>query len=99
MLAAALLVLTIAIKPYGVLLLPGLAGSTPHAATAVAAAIGVWLLLLLPVPLYGVAGTIDLHWRWWQTVTETHAAQPVESRQRLARVDVRQVAGAWARSL
>ena len=26
---------------------------------------------MLPVPLYGVAGTIDLHWSWWQTVTAT----------------------------
>jgi alpha-1,2-mannosyltransferase len=70
LLAAALLVLTVAIKPYGVLLLPGLVVRRQKA-TAVAAAIGVWLLLLLPVPLYGVAGTIDLHWSWWGTVTET----------------------------
>ena len=70
MLAAALLVLTVAIKPYGVLLLPGLVVRRQRA-TAVAAAIGVGLLLLLPVPLYGVAGTIDLHWSWWQTVTAT----------------------------
>jgi len=70
MLAAALLVLTVAIKPYGVLLLPGLVARR-QMPTAVAAAIGVGLLLLLPVPLYGVAGTIDLHWSWWQTVTAT----------------------------
>ncbi|HVQ15417.1 MAG TPA: glycosyltransferase family 87 protein [Vicinamibacterales bacterium] len=70
MLAAALLVLTIAIKPYGVLLLPGLVVRR-QMPTAVAAAIGVWLLLLLPVPLYGLAGTIDLHWGWWQTVTQS----------------------------
>ena len=70
MLAAALLVLTVAIKPYGVLLLPGLVVRRQRA-TAVAAAIGVGLLLLLPVPLYGVAGTIDLHWSWWSTVTGT----------------------------
>jgi hypothetical protein len=70
MLAAALLVFTVAIKPYGVLLLPGLVVRRQRA-TAVAAAIGVGLLLFLPVPLYGVAGTIDLHWSWWQTVTST----------------------------
>jgi hypothetical protein len=70
MLAAALLVLTVAIKPYGVLLLPGLLVRSQKA-TAVAAAIGVWLLVLMPVPLYGVAGTVDLHWSWWQTVTVT----------------------------
>jgi alpha-1,2-mannosyltransferase len=70
MLAAALMVLTVAIKPYGVLLLPSLVVRRQRA-TAVAAAMGVGLLLLLPVPLYGVAGTIDLHWSWWQTVTAT----------------------------
>jgi Glycosyltransferase family 87 len=71
-LAAALLVLTIAIKPYGVLLLPVLLARRQKA-TIVATAIGVWLLLLLPVPLYGLAGTVGLHQSWWQTVTETTA--------------------------
>jgi alpha-1,2-mannosyltransferase len=72
MLAAALLVATIAIKPYGVLLLPLLLVRR-RGATTVATIIGVWLLLLLPVPLYGLVGTIDLHHSWWQTVTETTA--------------------------
>jgi len=70
MLAAALLVATVAIKPYGVLLLPLLLVRR-RGATTFATVAGVWLLFLLPVPLYGLAGTIDLHHTWWQTVTET----------------------------
>jgi hypothetical protein len=72
MLAAMLLVLTIAIKPYGALLLTSLIVRRQKAATVMAGA-GVLLLLALPVPLYGVAGTIDLHQTWWRTVTETTA--------------------------
>jgi hypothetical protein len=70
MVAAALLVATIAIKPYGVLLLPLLLVRR-RGATTLATVIGVWLLFLLPVPLYGLAGTIDLHHSWWQTVTDS----------------------------
>jgi hypothetical protein len=69
-LAASLLVLSIAIKPYGALLLPLLLVRR-RAAMTMTAAIGVCLLLLLPVPLYGFTGTIDLHRSWWQTVTES----------------------------
>jgi arabinofuranan 3-O-arabinosyltransferase len=72
MLAAVLLVATVAIKPYGALLLLLLLARRRRA-TAVAAGVGVWLLLLLPIPLYGMAGTIDLHHSWWQTVTDTTA--------------------------
>ena len=70
MLAAALLVLTVAVKPYGVLLLP-LALVRRQTAATLAMVTGALLLLLLPVPLYGVAGTIGLHQSWWQTVTES----------------------------
>jgi alpha-1,2-mannosyltransferase len=72
MLAATLLVLTIAIKPYGVLLLPVLLAQR-HKATIVATAIGVCLLLLVPVPLYGLSGTIGLHESWWHTVADSTA--------------------------
>jgi hypothetical protein len=71
-LAALLLVLTIAIKPYGALLLPALLVRR-HKAATVTAGIGVLLLLALPVPLYGWAGTFDLHETWWKVVTETTA--------------------------
>jgi alpha-1,2-mannosyltransferase len=72
LLAATLLVLTIVIKPYGALLLPVvLVRRQPL--TTVATGIGVLLLLLLPVPLYGLTGSMDLHRSWFQTVTESTA--------------------------
>ena len=40
---------------------------TPAAAAGIAAA------LVLPVPLYGVHGTVALHVAWWRTVTESTA--------------------------
>ncbi|HEU4689715.1 MAG TPA: glycosyltransferase family 87 protein [Vicinamibacterales bacterium] len=70
--AAALLVLTIAIKPYGALLLP-VALVRRQPLTTVATGIGVLLLLVLPVPLYGLTGTIDLHRSWYRTITESTA--------------------------
>jgi len=71
-LAAVLIILSIAIKPYGALLLPLILVRRQPTAMG-ATALGVALLLLLPMPLYGFTGTIDLHWNWWQTVTETTA--------------------------
>ena len=70
--AAALLVLTIAIKPYGALLLPVVLVRRQPVAT-VATGVGVLLLLLLPVPLYGLTGTMDLHRTWFQTITQSTA--------------------------
>jgi hypothetical protein len=72
MLASALIVLSIAIKPYGALLLPVVLVRRQRAAI-VATAVGCLLLLLLPVPLYGWSGTVGLHQSWWATVTETTA--------------------------
>jgi hypothetical protein len=72
LLAALLLVFTIAIKPYGALLLPVLLVRRHRAAT-VASGVGVLLLFALPMPLYGWSGTIDLHESWWKTVTDTTA--------------------------
>jgi hypothetical protein len=69
-LAAALFVLTVAIKPYGVVLLP-IVLVQRRKAPIVATAIGVALLLLLPMPLYGVAGTIGLHQSFLETITGT----------------------------
>jgi hypothetical protein len=72
LLAAALIVLSIAIKPYGALLLPVVLVRQQRAAI-VATAVGCLLLVLLPLPLYGWSGTVGLHQGWWGTVTETTA--------------------------
>jgi hypothetical protein len=69
-LAAVLCVATIAIKPYGVLLLP-IVLVQRRKAIIVATAIGIAMLFLLPVPLYGLAGTIGLHQSFLQTITGT----------------------------
>ena len=71
-LAVVLIVLSIAIKPYGALLLPVVLVRRQPAAI-VATVVGCLMLLLLPVPLYGWSGTVGLHQGWWDTVTETTA--------------------------
>ena len=69
-LAGALLALTIAVKPYGVLFLPWLAARRKLPSLAAALLTGV-AIALLPVAIYGFSGTIALHRAWWDTVTET----------------------------
>ena len=71
-LAVGLIVLAIAIKPYGALLLPVVLVRRQRAAI-VATAVGCLMLVLLPVPLYGWSATVGLHQSWWETVTETTA--------------------------
>jgi hypothetical protein len=72
LLAAALIVLSTAIKPYGAFLVPLLLVRR-EAAPTVATGLGVALLLLLPLPVYGWAGTIALHQNWLHTISETTA--------------------------
>lgn len=71
--AGALLALTIAIKPYGVLFLPWLAARRkwPSVAAAIVTGIGI---ALLPIAVYGFSETIALHQAWWTTVTGTTPA-------------------------
>lgn len=69
-LAGALMALTIAIKPYGVLFLPWLLARRRMASVA-AASVTLLVIALLPAAVYGVAETLALHRAWWQTVTET----------------------------
>lgn len=70
--AAALFVGAMVVKPYAVLLLPWLVirRGRNAAATAMVASAAV---LLLPMQLYGIGGTVDLHREWWTTVTASTA--------------------------
>jgi hypothetical protein len=70
--AGLLFALAVVIKPYAVLFLPWLAAQRESRALLAAAA-GIGAALVLPVPIYGVHGTVALHMAWWQTVTESTA--------------------------
>ena len=65
-----LFALAVIIKPYAVLFVPWLAARRAPAALA-AAATGILVALVLPVPLYGWPGTLALHRDWWRTVAES----------------------------
>jgi arabinofuranan 3-O-arabinosyltransferase len=71
-LAGALVVLAIVIKPYAVLFVPWLIARRQLPSIASACA-GLAVVLVLPVALYGWDGNVSLHREWWRTVTETTA--------------------------
>ena len=72
MLAGSLIAFTIAIKPYGIILVPWLiARKKPASVLAVGLAGAV--VCLLPAVLYGIEGTIALYRAWWDTVIDTTA--------------------------
>ena len=66
-LAGALVVVAIVLKPYAVILFPWLLARRQRG-SIVAAAIGLAAVLVLPIVRYGFAGTVQLHLDWWQTV-------------------------------
>lgn len=68
--AGGLVAATVAIKPYGILLMPWLIARRRVASVA-AACFGTAAIFLLPATLYGVEGDIALHLAWWQTIGET----------------------------
>ena len=70
--AGLLVALAVVIKPYAVIFVPWFAAQRATRAL-VAALAGIMVALLLPVALYGLQGTIDLHEDWWRTVTESTA--------------------------
>ncbi len=72
-LAGVLIALTIAVKPYGVLFLPWLVARRQRESIA-AAGIALTAIVLLPLPLYGIEGTIALYRDWWTTVTASTAS-------------------------
>lgn len=67
-LAGALIVIAVVLKPYAVLLLPWLLARRQRAAI-VAATIGMLVVLLVPAMRYGFEPAVQLHFDWWRTVT------------------------------
>ena len=63
---------TVAIKPYGIILVPWLIARR-QLRSAIAALLGLLSVVLLPAVVYGFAGNIELHQAWWETVTSTTA--------------------------
>jgi hypothetical protein len=72
-LAGVLIAFTIAIKPYGVLFLPWLLARR-KTTSVVAAGLALVAISLLPVPFYGIEGTVGLYRDWWATVAGTTAS-------------------------
>ena len=70
--AAMLFVAAVVVKPYAILFLPWLAVVRGFRAIAGAVA-GLAALLAVPVLLYGVDGSLELHRAWWTTVTASTA--------------------------
>lgn len=70
MAAGSLVAATIAIKPYGILLVPWLIARR-RGPSAVAACLGTAVVFLLPVARYGVEEDIALHQAWWRAVNDT----------------------------
>ncbi len=65
-LAGALVVIAVILKPYAVILLPWLLARRRRGAI-VSAAVGMTAALLLPIARYALAGAIQLHVDWWHT--------------------------------
>ena len=70
--AAAFCVCAVIVKPYAVLFLPWVAWRGGWRA-AVSASVGMVMVLAIPVGLYGIGGTVELHRAWWVTVTTSTA--------------------------
>jgi hypothetical protein len=67
MIAGALLVVAVVLKPYAVLFLPWLVAGRQRLAI-IAATIGMLVVLLLPVARYGFESSVQLYVGWWKTV-------------------------------
>ena len=72
MLAGSLVAFTIAIKPYGIILVPWLI-ARKKAGSVLAVGLAGAVVCLLPAVLYGIEGTIALYRAWWDTVIDSTA--------------------------
>jgi alpha-1,2-mannosyltransferase len=66
--AGVLLALAVVVKPYAAIFAPWLLARRRLGST-VSFAIAILLLAVLPVPLYGIGGTLALYSDWWSVVT------------------------------
>jgi hypothetical protein len=89
--AGALIAFAFVVKPYAAIFLPWLAARRQIVSIATAA-LGVLLILLLPIPSYGWDGTLGLYRDWWRTVSESTAPN-------LLNPDNVSVAAMWAKWL
>ena len=71
-LSAAAFIAAVVVKPYAVLFLPWVAFLGGWRAL-VSAMLGTVAVLMAPIALYGVQGTVDLHAAWWATVSTSTA--------------------------
>lgn len=70
--SVALLLFAVVVKPYAVLFLPWIAWYRRERALA-AMAVGLVIILLLPLLSYPAHAALELHREWWLTVTESTA--------------------------
>jgi hypothetical protein len=70
--AGLLVALAVVIKPYAVIFVPWFAARRAWGALAASFA-GIVLALFLPVVVYGLNETVNLHREWWATVTASTA--------------------------
>ena len=87
--AGGLLALAVVVKPYAIIFLPWLVLRGQRLSIATAAA-GTILAIAMPAVVYGVAGDIQLHRNWWETVTSSTAPN-------LTNADNVSIAAMWAK--
>jgi hypothetical protein len=89
--AGILVALAVVLKPYGVLFFPWFAAIGRWRAVAAGTA-AMAAALVVPVAVYGIAGTWALHLDWWRTVTASTAPN-------LLNADNVSIAAMWAKWL
>ena len=78
-LGGSLVALAVVLKPYVLILVPWIVARRNMKSIAALAA-GLALAFVLPVPIYGISGTMALHQEWWRTVSTTTEGTLLDSR-------------------
>jgi uncharacterized membrane protein len=87
--AGALIALAIVVKPYAIIFLPWLVLRGRRVSIGAATA-GTILAIAIPAVVYGVQGDIELHRKWWETVSSSTAPNLTNS-------DNVSIAAMWAK--